>query len=364
MKKFISILIVAVLAISCVFAGDFDFIVGTIDVNNDVLFGFCPTYAEIGVGYNGLEFINGNKTQLRAMVGGGYLKDYLYQNEDGSPVEWESKDDVVDINTWHIIGDLQLNQGFGISDVEGFDLVTAYAGYKLDWERFINFQGPAAIYPNLVGPNAVTNSFYLGAKLNMLDDRMVSTDGCTAEIRFDYAPAFINEKSDYYSMTASTVFGRTVYELQQGNGKNLFSIVFMDRINASFTDGTQVPLYAQLPVSLGNKIRGLEKGTYNTNLTLVNNMEVRFASPEPWFDGIFARVNLFLDAGYYAGRYFNAPKDSVRDSGFVASMGGQLEICLFDFIDLGIQGSYLLKGKNFREPGNKFVFDVIFTLDY
>ena len=45
------------------------------------------------------------------------------------------------------------------------------------------------------------------------------------------------------------------------------------------------------------------------------------------------------------------------------STGVQVEVCFFDFIDLGIQLAFPLKGVNIRYPENKLIFGVTFFLD-
>ena len=80
---------------------------------------------------------------------------------------------------------------------------------------------------------------------------------------------------------------------------------------------------------------------------------------------------MFFDAGWYAGNYLNTGNDRVGAVGadypgmerLLLSTGVQVEVCFFDFIDLGIQLAFPLKGVNIRYPENKLIFGVTFFLD-
>ena len=402
MKKAFTVLIVLILAVCSVFAGDFKFLFTELDQHPEILAGFLPTLTAVGVGYEGLEIIPGNLTQIQATIGGGYTQRVLFQDPlTGKPL----------ISNQMIYDDIQIRwnlkflQGFGDSPVEGLDLVTAYIGYEGRYEKGVDSMvlgaermrgyadpmtktkgataipsldtwfGPTktgnAIYPDLADDYiAFMTNFYAGARLNLMDDKMVSNEGFLAELKFQIAPGFVNQKASYYSITFNAVAGTTLYELSDKKGLNLFSIVLIDRANVNWTDGSKVPVYASRPVSLGRKVRGFDTDSYDTNFTVVNNLDIRLAGPEFLIDGIFPRLNLFFDMGYHAGNYFNTShnaKNMADELGlkqFLCSTGVQLEMCFFDFIDLGFQVSYLITGDNMRKPGERFITGATFFLDF
>jgi len=402
MKKAFTVLIVLILAVCSVFAGDFKFLFTELDQHPEILAGFLPTLTAVGVGYEGLEIIPGNLTQIQATIGGGYTQRVLFQDPlTGKPL----------ISNQMIYDDIQIRwnlkflQGFGDSPVEGLDLVTAYLGYEGRYEKGVDSMvlgaermrgyadpmtktkgataipsldawfGPTkagnAIYPDLADDYiAFMTNFYAGARLNLMDDKMVSNEGFLAELKFQIAPGFVNNKASYYSITFNAVAGTTLYELSDKKGLNLFSIVLIDRANVNWTDGSKVPVYASRPVSLGRKVRGFDTDSYDTNFTVVNNLDIRLAGPEFLLDGIFPRLNLFFDMGYHAGNYFNtdySAKSMADELGlkqFLCSTGIQLEMCFFDFIDLGFQISYLITGDNMRKPGERFITGATFFLDF
>ena len=409
MKKVLLVALVLLLAVGSVFAGDFKFLFTELDQHPEILSGFLPTLTAFGTSYEGLEFIDGRLTQLQVTIGGGYTQRVLFQNpKTGEPlISNQGIFDAVQIR-WN----LKLLQGFGSSWVEGKDLYTVYFGYEGRYEsgtdsmvtgseRFRGYEisatgekkanSPTAIlsmddwfksydsssatttiYPDLAnGYSAFMNNFYFGAKLNGMDDEMVASDGFLAELKVQFAPSFLNKKASYYSITLNAVASKTLYEIsEQSSSNNLFSIVIIDRVNFNWTDGSKVPIYAQMPVSLGRKVRGFNTNSYNTNFTVVNNFDIRLAGPEPFIDGIFPRLNIFFDIGYYAGDYFNtniSAKSMAQELGLervLCSTGLQLEMSFFDFIDLGFQVSYLINGYNLRNPEQRWITGATFFLDF
>ncbi len=401
MKKALVVVLVLVLAVCSVFAGDFKFLFTELDQHPEILAGFLPTLTTIGVGYDGLDLIEGDLTQLQVTLGGGYTQRALFQDPaTGEPLV----DDQLLYDTIQMRWNLKFLQGFGDSWVPGKDLVTVYAGYEGRAEKGVNSMvlgeerrrgksGKTAIpsldswfgttlegnliYPDLADDySAFMTNFYAGAKLNLMDDKMVSNEGATAEIKLQFAPGFIKDGASYYSVTLNGVAGTTLFEISSKKGRNLFSVVAIDRVNVNWTDGDQVPVYASMPVSLGRKVRGFNTNSFNTNFTVVNNLDIRLAGPEPVIDGIFPRLNLFFDMGWHAGNYFNTGHNGVDAASasamaekyglerFLCSTGFQLEMCFFDFIDLGFQLAYLINGANPRNPDSSFITGATFFLDF
>lgn len=405
MKKVLAFAVVVLIAVSCVFAGDVKFVLGELAQHPEVLFGFCPTLTTVGASYEGLELVEGSLTQLQVIAGGGYAQIVLFQDPStGEPLLYDQGIyDSIQFR-WN----LRMLQGFGDSWVDGKDLVTVYAGYEGRLEKNVDSMavgkerkrgyaddgltiGKSAIkgidtwfmdhgtkrqsnsiFPDLAGGDtSFMNNLYVGARLNGMDDRMVSNEGVLAELKLQFAPGFLNRKASYYSVTLNAVAGTTLYELRDAStGRNSFSIVVLDRVNLNWTDGSKVPVYAQRSVSLGRKVRGFDTGSYNTNFTVVNNFDIRFAGPEPFIDGVFPRANLFFDMGYYAGDYLNteiSASSMAREYGlerFLCSTGVQLEMSFFDMFDLGLQVAYLLNGSNLRDPGSRVITGATFFLDF
>ena len=376
MKKKLFLVIIAVFAVlSGVYASDFKFVFGDLGQHAEILAGFSPSYLKAGAGYTGLSLIDGHTTEIDFLVGAGYNQRKVWQDPETGEV-WQDmnagtslKEDVGPIiydvlqSEWEI----RFSQGFLDSTVENKDLLTLSVGYNgrfeasgdsfrkgswrenglegktqiLSLDEYLgtnNYQGD--VYPDLRGNRQhLGTEFYLELKLDMMDDRKMYSNGFTASFEAEWGPGVLNSaldgKADYYSLTFNAVAAYTPFSFIE-DGQHWFSITLIDRANINWTDGSEVPVYIQGPVSLGRKVRG-----YNTD--------------------IFPRVNLFLDVGYGCGDYFNSDEGG---SNFLASTGIQMTVSFFDFIDLGYQISYLFTGEKFTDGDANITTSFTFFLDF
>lgn len=397
-KKLLVLLLVLVIVSTAVFGGDWRYVFGDLDQHPEILVGFIPTFTTMGFGYDGLSLIPGNRTEFQFVTGGGYSQRKVWQDPaDGAPIT--SNPLIYDV--WRVEWLLKFTQGFGHSWVPNKDLVTAYVAYEGRWENNVNSMVVGkdrsnggtfpvlsiddwftdrggdynyTVYPDLAtsgtnGPRMMLGtSFIGGVKLDMMQDLMTSQDGFMVDLNARWAPLALNHaldgEADFYSITLNAVGAWTPYQLKTDDKRfNLFSITLVDRLNVNWTDGKKVPIYAQSSVSLGRKVRGFTTWSYNTQFTVVNNFDVRFAGPEPFFGGIYPRINLFFDIGYGTGDYFNS---DIKGSNLLCSTGAQFTVSIFDFIDLGYQLAYIIKGDNYvhgKGPGS-LVGSVTFFLDF
>ena len=83
-------------------------------------------------------------------------------------------------------------------------------------------------------------------------------------------------------------------------------------------------------------MRGFEKNSFGTSITLVNNFEVRVAGPELLIANTYPLFNLFVDTGLYTGKYVNT---DIERSGFLLSAGFEVGITLINFLTLGYRGA-------------------------
>ena len=385
MKKILVLLIVSVCAAASLSA-DVEFVFGGIDQHSEVLGGFLPTYASLGAGFNGLSLIDGHTTQLDLLVGGGYSQRKVWQDPQTgevirtNPLIWD---------TVRLDWTVRLSQGFFDSTVDGKDLVTLSVGYTGRYDRNIDsfrtgsmrdnngddvidslddylggsdYQG--AVYPDLRGDRQHLGTAFTAAVLiDMMDDQKMYSNGFEASAEALWAPLALNNAldgiADYYSLTFNAVGSWSPYSFVE-DGNHLFSITLIDRFNVNWTDGDEVPVYAQYPVSLGRKVRGYNSWTYNTQFTVVNNFDVRLAGPD--WHAIFPRINLFFDAGWGTGNYFNT---DLKGDNFLMSTGIQVTVSFFDFIDLGYQVAYLFRGDKFTDgPDVNITGSFTFFLDF
>lgn len=408
MKKLTTILLFLVVLVSFGFSKDFSFFLNGLDQHPEILGGFLPTGSGIGINYDGLSIKDGDLTRIQLKLGAGYLQRQIFQNPVTGEFLRDKYQKIGIFDEFHFTWSAEFSQGFGDSWVDGLDFVTAYAGYQGKYEKFYDsliilkggggfpkktdykiwlgekskgqpdsIEGFMArygadrasqkIYQDLAKDNNYTSILYTGARINAMKDTWTASRGFLLDLKLSLAPAFMNKVSTYYSAQLNAVGGATILELKRRNGLNLFSIVFIDRINFTFIDGDAVPVFASHVNSLGRKMRGFDNNTFNTTFSLVNNFDIRFASPEPFIRGIFARLNLFLDLGYGAGYILNTGKNGIKEiseSGLLASTGAQLELSIFDTIDLGLQVAYLINGSAYRNRSEDVLVSATFFLDF
>lgn len=398
-KRLTVLLLVLVLVSTAVFGGDWRYIFGDLDQHPEILIGFVPSYTAMGAGYNGLTLIPGNRTEIQMLGGFGYSQRKVWQDPtNGRPIT----SDPLIYDVWRTEWLLKFTQGFGDSWVPNKDMVTVYAAYEGRFETNVDSMvvgqtrlnrgsytvdpvsgwlsdystTPDSVYPDLTGiPGESKNmmlgtAFIVGAKYDMMQDLKTSQDGFVADLNAKWAPLSLNRaldgEADYYSVTFNAVGAKTLYQLKSDDQKfNLFSITVVDRANINWTDGRKVPVYAQGGVSLGRKVRGFNTWTYNTQFTAVNNFDIRFAGPEPFFSGIYPRINFFFDIGYGTGEYFNSSIKPDNGYNLLYSTGVQFTVSFFDFIDLGYQLAYVMGGSNYAKGvKDGIVGSVTFFLDF
>ncbi len=386
MKRLLVILLVLVLGLS-LFASNLHFVFGDLSQHPDILYGFAPSYALLGVGYKLPELIEGNTTDIRLLVGEGYSQRLMWRNpENGENMygEW-NKDSALRFNVWQNDISLRFVQGFLKSSVDDKDLFTLTLYLNGRYERyyssskflFMDIKGTldgiidenysGVIYPELNGRKDFLGlEIAASLKLDLMKDTIHTNDGVWSRIDVKAGPSFLNKGASghagYLSIISNTVGAKTLYNYTDGSGKSLFSLSLVDRVNASYTTGDAVPSFIQGPVSLGRKVRGFNTYTYGTEFSVVNNLDFRLVGPDLGINGIAPRINLFIDCGYGWGKVFNT---KIEEKNFLASVGVQMEMCFFDFIDLGYQVNYLLVDKDkYTESGKKITTNFTFFLDF
>lgn len=390
-KRILLSVFVFLFCILGVFSSDWHFVFGDLTQHPEILWGFLPSYADVGVGYSGISFIDGNKTDFQILLGGGYNQRKLWQ--DPTTGEWIHENplvyDVIDLD-WS----LRLAQGFFDSPCGDKDLITLTLAYNGQFERAVDsiakgkerlngtrnkvksideFFGQYDsskikdnIYPEINGNrDFLGNQIALYLRFDAMEDTIHENNGFLAKASFLWGPKALNSAldgyADYYSMSLDCIGAYTLYNYEK-SGKSWFSIVMVDRANISYTGGSAIPAFIQGPTSLGRKVRGFNIYTYNTEYSVVNNFDIRLTGPDLGVKGIAPRVNLFFDMGYGWGNINNS---NIEEKQFLSSTGVQGTFTFFDFIDLGYQIAYLISGDNSAKgSGKRVVGSVTFFLDF
>ena len=82
MKKILCILLVFVFIVSGAIAGNIYYAFGDIGQHPDILMGFFPSYAYMGVGMKLPQLSEDNTTDIQVLIGEGYLQRLLWQDKD------------------------------------------------------------------------------------------------------------------------------------------------------------------------------------------------------------------------------------------------------------------------------------------
>ena len=369
----------------------------TLRQHPEVVGGFIPTWTGMGLSFTPISLIADRKTELKLLIGGGYTQrkawydpntGLMLDDQDRNPLVFD-----VEEYDWRA----QLSQGFWASWVPDKDLVTLYVGYDGmftrthdsmvegerrengsssskqevlsidDWFAQSLYSGASPkhnpYYPDMGDTLAAT--LYGGVKLDAMRDTISTQDGFSTEVNVRYMPGPLNDsmdgRADCYSVTSNTVFAKTLCSVKDVKGRNLFSAVALDRFNVNWTSGDIIPLSLQESTALGRKVRGFSYWSYDTELSLVNNAEIRLCGPEALIKGVMPRFNFFYDVGFGCGNYYNT---NVSDTNFLSSTGVQATITLYDFFDLGLQYAYLFHGHDYTHYDDSVTMRVTFFLDF
>lgn len=393
-KKIIAMLIALLSVFSLSAESDWHVIVQDVDQHTEILAGFLPTYLYGGVGYRGARIFDEHTTDIQLMFGAGYIQRKLWQDPvtgESTEAMWEKP---ITYDVFVLDWALRFKQGFLHSpwDPEA-DLLTLTLAYEGKYEQNMdsikkgvdktNWNGAfpintldgylvgndvSEIYPDLLGNHRfLGTNFNVGLLVDLMTDDVETNDGLLFSLDFDWSPYALNAAldgwADFYSIVFNAVGATTLYQYKPAD-ISWFSLQLVDRFNINWTSGDMVPVYAQKLGSLGRKIRGYANYSYNTELTIVNNLDLRFTSPPLGVEGLYIRLNLFFDMGYGAGRYYNTSITPEKGFNFIASTGAQISFCVFDFIDLGFQVAYLINGRNYAKGDTPLSTGFFFFLDF
>jgi hypothetical protein len=362
-------LIAAILALMVGFsasAADFSYLFGDLGQHADIGGGLVPTFVTMGTTYTGLELFPEQKTEVVLLAGGGYTQRRVWQDPVSTLFD-STKSYTFD--TFQLVWNAYLEQGFGVFEATESDLLTAYIGYEGRYEANVDpFSATPIIagekrtnvfadltnglvYPDLKGNHMfLSNVLVAGVRFDAMQEILGPQTGFVGDLSLRFSPRFLNSildgEADYLATTLNVVGTYPVYAMKDEEGLNFLSVTLVNRINVDYVFGSQVPVFAQEEVSLGRKVRGFAPLTYNTRFSLVNNFDVRINGPEPILAGVFPQLTFFLDMGVHAGKYFNS---TGKAANFIASTGAQFTINILDSVDFGYYVAYLLQGQNYYE---------------
>lgn len=300
------------------------------------LFDISPVFwgCDVGVGYRGLALVSGLDTVFWVYGGGGYEQMTYQRYPDGSLVTGALPSGL-DPSTapfyerWSARWQAGIEQGILWNPKLQSNLLDAFVFYRGRVDRNdLSDRTQLISLSSLPDKAGITqNSFLVGLNYNdiSLDLRSKVQSGLYGEVTAEWVPPSLNAIGDAVRFNATVKGFLPLFDAAPEADTNLFSVYAGDFLSADYAMGPSVPLNIRQTiggleprVGLGYAVRGVDDGSMDTNLKVVNNMEVRANLPALLYRDIVPGVLCYVDTGYYdqVGETVANPL-----SGVVASVG-------------------------------------------
>jgi len=315
--------------------------------------------ADLGIGYTGLELLDGRDTTLWLWAGGGWEQMPFYRDSDGSlAAEYlDLASGVIEHGLPATInasndpfyqraeGKWQLGIVQGLVAAEGPDLVVAFLYYRGRYDAHLTQGALIADAPLYAFPDQdgiFQNSLLAGvAYQGVTKNAHKVKSGVAAEASAEWAPSFLISAADgdasFLRLNASARFFLPLFDAVPDRDRNVFSVYAGDFLAVDWITGDAVPLNVRQSfggrtprLGLGGAVRGVDSGSLDTNFKAVNNLEVRVLGPALFMPDIVPGLVVYLDAGFFDSA--GSPGPAAR--GFVASTGAGVFVDLFGFAQL------------------------------
>ncbi len=222
------------------------------------------------------------------------------------------------------------------------------------------------------------NSLLIGLLYDTISKNEVTKvyDGLYAEISAEFSPYFEGLSdlgaSDFWRVTGSAKGFIPLYNAAPEAGTNLISVYLADYFSIDYSAAEKsMPLYVmksfggtglRTGLAGGKGVRGFETNTWDTELKVVNNLEIRCNLPALYFRNIVPGILVFIDAGYGYG-FWHAPAPYNTMNTVLASTGFAIYLNLFDLATVTATSSFPLYGN--RLDGKKYsLFGIGFGLHF
>jgi hypothetical protein len=355
-----------------------------------------PTGIDVTVGYRLPPWFEGLETILQATIGGGYEGFGTFRDIDYTPnkvaVDVADPNGNLEFNSPNIQWQAGLRQGLLWNPVEDRNLIEAFLYYRGRYDGYLkgrHYWGSSeteiaaieasheAWQSGYLGNDAYGifgNSLFFGLSYDSLrfDRRSKAYDGTYAEASFEISPYFpsVRGATDFRRVNFSTKTFRTLHEARPQTEKNVFTIYAGSYFSIDYADAhRQMPLYVmqsfggtELREGLADSVRGFEKYSWDTQLKVVHNLDLRFNLPVIYsFHGrdLLPGFVLYFDLGYgtsYWGDPGNTP------GGFLGSTGVGLFVDLLDLVYAHVYANFPLIGE--RIDGAPVALDLAIRLHF
>jgi hypothetical protein len=334
---------------------------------------------DLGVGYRGLSLIPGEQTTFWIYAGGGYEVGHYYRDQydallspgqigsGGGPL---AKADPA-FNRIEAAWRLGIEQGFIWNPRTSTNLFEAFFFYRGRYDVNLPAGGALLTDPSLTllpdRDTSLLNTLQLGLGY---DDTLTNThytrNGTSSELTAEWGPPWffntIQGDSDFVRFNATVTSFIPLFDAAPESRANVFSVYLGEYLSVDYAiglNGTPVPLFVRQTfggrtqnTGLGEQVRGVDKGGYDTNLKAVNNLEVRanlLAIPLPGLVAghvpvIIPGVLAYFDCGFYD--QVGEPVISSPSPGLVAATGAGVYVEVPGFGTLLAYVEYRLDSAN------------------
>jgi hypothetical protein len=341
-----------------------------------------PTGFDVTLGRYLAPWFSGVETILQVTIGGGYEGFGTFRDTERRPnqvkVDVADPNGNLEFNSPNIQWQMGLRQGIAWDPAEERNLLEAFLYYRGRYDRYLkgrHYWGSsdseiAAIeasheawqqaYEANGGSDAYGifgNSLFTGLAYDALhfDRRSKAYDGTYAEASLEFSPYFpsVLGASDFWRVNFTTKSFRTLYQARPEAPKNVFTIYAGSYFSVDYADARrQMPLYVmqtfggtKLREGLADSVRGFEKYSWDTQLKIVHNFDLRFNLPV--ICSIRGRDLLpgfvvYFDLGYGA-LYWHDPSNT--PGGFIGSTGVGVFMDLLDFTSTHLYAHFPLIGR-------------------
>ena len=338
-----------------------------------------PTGIDVTAGYRLSPWFADVDTILQATAGGGYEGLGTFRAFDYTPntVEADAADPNgnLEFNSPNFQWQLGLRQGIIRDPAEQRNLLEAFLYYRGRYDRYLNgrhywgsdeaeiaaieasHQAWQSAYLGSDAYGIFGNSLFTGLTFDALhlNRRSRAYDGTYAEASFEFSPYLpsVMGASDFWRVNFSTKSFWTLYEARPESPKNVFTIYAGSYFSIDYADARrQMPLYVmqtfggtELREGLADSVRGFEKYSWDTQLKIVHNFDLRFNLPvlysfrgRDWLPGFV----VYFDLGY-GTLYWHDPSNT--QGGFIGSTGIGLFLDLLGFTSTHVYAHFPVIGR-------------------
>jgi len=360
---------------------------------------FLPTGIDVTIGYELPPWFAGVDTILQATLGGGYegfgtfrAFDYTPNTPVIPPEVVADPDGNLEFNSPNFQWQAGIRQGILWNQELNHNLLETFLYYRGRYDRYRNGRHYWGSNETLINDIETTHkawqasylgndaygifgtSLFTGLAYDALrfDPRSKAYDGTYAEASFEISPYFpsVMGASDFWRLNFSTKFFKTLYEARKDREKNWFTIYAGSYFSIDYADARrQMPLYVMQTFGgteprkgLAHAVRGFEDYSWDTQLKIVHNLELRFNLPVIYSfrdRDLLPGLVVYFDLGYGA-HYWGDPSNT--PGGFLGSTGVGVYCGLLDVVYAQAYSHFPLIGQ--RIDGALFAFDLDIGLQF